>query len=804
MKALEQGDLAAAAACFSAVLALDPVAPRALYGNAELARRRGDSREAFSLAIAALSGDPTHVGLHQLARALVKELGGETGSSEAARALLLKHPSVANVARLYCIHARQNGGAEVMYDGLLAAMGAAPDDDALRLLAAQELIRAGLPRAAKGVVGPLLAARPDDRAALIAAGDAALALKDDEGTVAYLGPALADESGPADNRRRIMLAAALKRLDRLDAAEAALAPVLAQADAPALAHEQAGHLARARGDTAAAIGHFEAAVGAEPASVRLRMLLMRGLRDVGRRAEAAAVVDAILADDPNVADAHLQRGEFALASKNYERAREAFECASRLAPADARPWQRLAHLAGLTAGAHAALEIMARGIAQARGPELLLAQSDLQFRRGLDAEAETSLRAAESIEPDAAAVRIMRIKRAIATGEHERARIMTAALPADSQRQRTVRHDLEGVLAEAQWRFDPAAAAYAAAAACDARSSSLQESLGRCVLMGLDPRRARRHFASARDLNRVTILGRGGSLNPSQSRYGALVNDAWCDGEALAMAQQAAGAEDIGPLLDAVRSLPHYTLAAIALLIRLRHAGRLNPKPDTEREGEANRRIPRLIHQYWDTRLVPDDVVDLMGSWAALNPAWHYRRLDRNEAQEYLRAHFPPNAARAFRRLRVAAQQADLVRLGVLLREGGVYADADDRCLADLSQLTARASLVLRQEHLGSLANNFIATAPGHPVVAAAFELAVESILRGDADSIWLSTGPGLMSRAVATYLAAERERLDEIGRDLLVLTPWQMRRFTAPACQASYKASAKSWLNQEFNARAS
>ncbi|WP_244642318.1 glycosyltransferase family 32 protein [Chelatococcus reniformis] len=419
----------------------------------------------------------------------------------------------------------------------------------------------------------------------------------------------------------------------------------------------------------------------------------------------------------------------------------------------------------------------------------------------MDSAAEISLSTAEQLAPDAPNVRLRRIKRAIAQGDFSFARLAIAALPDTGPREQGRRLALSGELAEATWDFEAAATAYRAAIAYQPRAAALHESLGRCVLLSADPRQARAHFAEARQLDRVAILLRGASLNPSQSRNGALLNDTWCDADALTATQQALSASNLELQLNTVNQFPGYTFASISLLITLRRSNRAD-QADSQLRTPAARRIPRLIHQYWDSRVIPDDVAELTRSWSEHNPAWIYRRFDRSEAQEYLRSNFGPSAARAFRRTRHAAQQADLFRLAVLLVEGGVYADADDRCLASLDAPTSSASLLLRQEHLGSIANNFIAAEPGNSIIAGAFELAVESIARGDSDSIWLSTGPGLMSRATAHYLACEPSRLQHLGNEVQIMTTWQMRPYLAHWCHASYKASSKNWLNQEFNTR--
>ena len=103
------------------------------------------------------------------------------------------------------------------------------------------------------------------------------------------------------------------------------------------------------------------------------------------------------------------------------------------------------------------------------------------------------------------------------------------------------------------------------------------------------------------------------------------------------------------------------------------------------------------------------------------------------------------------------AQKSDILRLAVLGKEGGWYVDADDRCVAPLSTLAAgRAGFVAYQEEFSTLGNNVMGAAPGHPIITIALENAIEALAQGDTDIVWLSTGPGLLTRSFAQALPAK------------------------------------------------
>lgn len=144
--------------------------------------------------------------------------------------------------------------------------------------------------------------------------------------------------------------------------------------------------------------------------------------------------------------------------------------------------------------------------------------------------------------------------------------------------------------------------------------------------------------------------------------------------------------------------------------------------------------------------------------------------------------------------------KADVFRLAYLARAGGFYIDADDRCLAPLSAIDRGSAdlLLYQEEYLGSTGNNFIGVRPGHPVIVSALEAAVTAVNRGNSDILWLSTGPGVLTRQVAAYLASDLEaRLEKV----LILRSHELESSVAVWALASYKHTQKHWSRTTFGA---
>ena len=90
------------------------------------------------------------------------------------------------------------------------------------------------------------------------------------------------------------------------------------------------------------------------------------------------------------------------------------------------------------------------------------------------------------------------------------------------------------------------------------------------------------------------------------------------------------------------------------------------------------------------------------------------------------------------------------------------------------------------QENYGTIGVNFLGAAPGHPVIALALENAVIAVNRGDRDIVWMSTGPGLLTRAVAQSVLSVSAG-DWLSRARL-LELWEFQRAVGVHCPAHYK----------------
>lgn len=214
--------------------------------------------------------------------------------------------------------------------------------------------------------------------------------------------------------------------------------------------------------------------------------------------------------------------------------------------------------------------------------------------------------------------------------------------------------------------------------------------------------------------------------------------------------------------------------------------------PDGDRSG---RLIPKKIHQSWFEHINATAYPKLFrvtNSWrvygsAAASGGWSYNFYSDAEAAKFIADHFPPQVLDAFHAVMPGAFKADLFRYCVLFIEGGIWADVDVLLTSNLDLLFPDdvGFAVPLDEFRGGLWNGLIASAPGHPLLAGAIEMAVNHIrhrftiidLAGlfcpgisnkrslaKHSNLYL-TGPGLLGMAVNSVLGLPKDNIFKEGK---------------------------------------
>lgn len=94
--------------------------------------------------------------------------------------------------------------------------------------------------------------------------------------------------------------------------------------------------------------------------------------------------------------------------------------------------------------------------------------------------------------------------------------------------------------------------------------------------------------------------------------------------------------------------------------------------------------IERIFHQIWINSSnpdLPDRFKQFRDTWLARHPDWEYRLWNLENLE------FDPSCAALLPKCQHAAQMADLLRMEIIYRYGGVYVDTDFECLRPIDKI---------------------------------------------------------------------------------------------------------------------
>ena len=123
-------------------------------------------------------------------------------------------------------------------------------------------------------------------------------------------------------------------------------------------------------------------------------------------------------------------------------------------------------------------------------------------------------------------------------------------------------------------------------------------------------------------------------------------------------------------------------------------------------------RIPRLFHQIWvGPEPLPDELAAYQASWVAKNPGWELRFWTDDNLPEGCRR------PEVYDRSRTVWERADLLRLEVVFRFGGVHVDADFECLRPIEPLVGEAEFFIGYRKPGHVNGALFGAVAGHPLL---------------------------------------------------------------------------------------
>ena len=785
----ELGRLDEAEAMAHEALAVAPGNVHAYINMAYCARQRGQRDKALDYFRSAIEAAPTLPGPKLEAATELSELGRlDEAEAMAHEALAVAPGNVhAYINLAYC--ARKRGQQDKALNYFRSAVEVAPTLPGPKLEVATELRELGRLDEAEAMAHEALVAAPGNVHAYINLAYSARKRGQRGKALDYFRSAI--EAAPTLPGPKLEAAAELRELDDFDAAREMVGRVLTAGGNTPYVLIMLGQIERAAGCTVAALAAFSAAHAADRHSAAALVEMAVEYRQLGLQAECDRHLALAIECDPRNAQALSRRAEQALMANSTELALELYSEAAADLPGHAEfRFGQVSALARL-GRIRDALNVL-HGIEEGWGASafLYIRQISLLCQLGDYYGALNLARQATDRDPFSFWLWAERVRAEMFVGEDADVEACLAAMLPSTPREQAHLEQLKGMWAESRWQLREAIAHYEQAASVLTQDPMIQNLLVRSKIMAMDLEGARQNLRRARNLEAPGLKLRGESPNTSQTEFGQLLNEFTVDYAVCAKLTELAGfpAENrLAELPALIRANPDNTAPAVNLFLTLRESGALA----VSHQGE-DRSIPRIIMQFWDEAVIPEDIGELMNSWRMTNLDHDHKVFDDTCAQMWLQEHYPPQVLLAYRRSREAAQKSDILRLAWLARHGGVYADADDRCLRPLSTiLPAGARLVLSQEVLGTVGNNFIAVTPGHPAIEMALRLAVDAVNRGDNDGVWYSTGPALLTRALSCVLTVS----GNVQMDgTVILTLRELFQAVAIGCAAAYKATGRHW----------
>lgn len=159
--------------------------------------------------------------------------------------------------------------------------------------------------------------------------------------------------------------------------------------------------------------------------------------------------------------------------------------------------------------------------------------------------------------------------------------------------------------------------------------------------------------------------------------------------------------------------------------------------------------IPRTFHRIWLGSELPADVERFGRAWTEVNPGWTvhtWREWDLPALRHQTFFDHAPSFA----------GKADIARLELLYRFGGVYVDTDEEPLRPIEELISEVDCFIATEDGKWLATGVVGATPRHPFIGMLLDGIPASILTNPGSLPNVQTGPKYVTRRWHEYQAGD------------------------------------------------
>jgi len=182
----------------------------------------------------------------------------------------------------------------------------------------------------------------------------------------------------------------------------------------------------------------------------------------------------------------------------------------------------------------------------------------------------------------------------------------------------------------------------------------------------------------------------------------------------------------------------------------------VSPYIESRNKSINKTNIPKIIHQTFETRVLPSRLSAAIDSWLNRNPEYEYKYYDEGDRRKFINIHFDARILAAYDRLIPRAYKADLWRYCVIYIEGGVYVDIKMGALVPLNKIidTDTDMVFVNDEPDDAIYNAFFASIPRNPLI---YNVIMKVVSNIESDYYGISplypTGPIAMGSSILSSL---------------------------------------------------
>lgn len=611
-----------------------------------------------------------------------------------------------------------------------------------------------------------------------------------------------------DIKSRILIAEELKALGRWDEALESIESTIALKPDKLPSLIVKGSILQAKADLTKAAEVYRHILSLKPIHFETRIELAKIYSQLGRVEKAISFLEETYLLLGNRIETFIQLGLLHQALENWESAEIWYEKACREKPDNYRGYYELANLHFLQGNIEAAFKLLE--IARTKNPNSMQVQLRLvQFQQRLGNVARCQQLLQELSERFPHNIRLwwQLCNVYISCGDYANALDVLAQIDVDNQYGIRKTQQLEAEVHLHQYSYQKAEKCLRKSILLSPIASTQRSRLAAILMLTGRIDEARQELKTAtEELSLKISPGKVGV--PLKSNIAMVINQLRINPPLLAellKTQEETGSDRILALGHILKREPNYLGAALYLTRELRTQGIFERVKHNLSQSSTNTPpIPKRIVQFWDEPELPPEVQTICQSWRDRHPEYEYHRFSLDTAIAFIAENYGDRVLQAFANCEHPATQADFFRLAYLSKMGGFYADADDMCRQSLNNLVElNPELVILQEDLACIGNNFLGCIPGQGIIRQAFEQAVENLSYYCNESPWFKTGPGLITSVVGSSLAHYLHRKNyQLWPRLLVLSQTELRKIITQHISLPYKRTDKSWLHESCRRR--